>query len=279
VQGGLDETAGIHPVAQLADDYKFRILEFAPFSFDDAQKVAFSKNGISTGWAIKNHDPTLDDYSVIKKWLAIEDPVKRMDVKKAMLQNPTIQRHLVLLEKLTKRSFMDAENIAREQNINPDWIISLKHLLEPLDVMSKVSFSQAEALATQRQINTDWAIVCHDAAIDNQFLAKQWETIDGASSQKFSMFEVMIRNPTIDFSVLSATRQREFDIAIAKGRMDIIKFLVDKRKAVPNSLTLRKSLVMSSAITHGSPDFTVELMRYFRSFGFYDRGRKTSFFI
>ena len=67
-------------------------------SFDYAKKVA-SKYDVPVYWAYKFHDPSKDKYSIVKKWLEMEDSQDKDAFKKKMVLNPTLKNIIALFKK------------------------------------------------------------------------------------------------------------------------------------------------------------------------------------
>ena len=69
------------------------MFEHLPMTLDDAMKKA-SDNDLSLDWAYRHHDPSKDDYSLVKKWLETQDEKAKTALKEKMLLNPTLKNLL-----------------------------------------------------------------------------------------------------------------------------------------------------------------------------------------
>ena len=97
-----------------------------PFSFIEAMEKAIL-HGYSYDqaeeWAIKNHDPVKDEYTLLQTWMEIEDPMAKEEMKKRLMMNPTYK---TLFESeggldLTPNNFISAVEEGR-LDIFTNWI-------------------------------------------------------------------------------------------------------------------------------------------------------------
>ena len=179
-------------IRKLPTNYQLNLLGYLSITFEEASKLA-AKKGLPNGWAIRFHDASLDDYSVVKKWLGMHDSLEKVKLRYLMGKNPTIG----------------------------------KKLMEYLERMKRLSYKDALALATKKKIKTFWAVQAHDATKDGQQFLKEWLKMDKATPDniKLNMIRMMLDNPTIDFNI---QRNLLFDKAVMLGDINVLKALVNK---------------------------------------------------
>ena len=84
----------------LPSDIQLQILEYIstiPFGLEESVEIA-SRKGLPADkayqWAIINHDPTKDEYSIVQEWLEMEESSDKDELMEQMMQNPTLKKVL-----------------------------------------------------------------------------------------------------------------------------------------------------------------------------------------
>jgi hypothetical protein len=73
-------------------EIQLEIFEHLSMTFEEAVKIASEKGG-SIDWAYQYHDPSKDNYAIVKEWRKMDDPLKDQ-LKEKMMLNPTLRNLL-----------------------------------------------------------------------------------------------------------------------------------------------------------------------------------------
>ena len=218
---------------RLSDDL-LQDFENQQLTFKEAVKIA-SEKGASIDWAYQYHDPSKDNYAIVKEWLKMKDLKGKDELKEKMMLNPTLRKLFEWTGGLdaTQQNLRDAVVSGNLDIVK--YLIAVRVKATGEHLMSALSNRTPDIVKYLIEIGKVKPTGEHlDLAIYKVYIDQVYQIVDETiHNERIAIIKYLINRGKIRLSGFNTPRYF-LDWAIKLVDLDMIKILVEEGKFKPN---------------------------------------------